>query len=72
MSFHMLSAIQFFFTKKDENSKRAIPKTKTFYNSFNTLPPEMILINFFGISIVVYGTLIVYLVTKFEYARKDD
>jgi len=40
--------------------------------SYSQLPAEGVLLNFFGMSIVVYCVLIVYLVTKHEYKRPPE
>ncbi len=40
--------------------------------SYSQSPPEATLLNFFGMSIVIYCGLIVYLVTKHEYKRPPE
>ena len=41
-------------------------------SAYSSLPPEGLLLNFFGLTIISYGGLVVYLVTKYEYTRPQD
>ena len=43
-----------------------------FSGQYSELPGEAVLINFFGVTIVVFAVLVVYLVTKEDYARPVD
>lgn len=50
-------------------TEKAIFSMKEKYPS---LPSEGLLLNFFGLTIVTYGGLVVYLVTKYEYTRPQE
>lgn len=39
---------------------------------YSALPSEGVLLNFFGLSILTYGSLVTYLVTKYEYIRPSE